>query len=78
MNSGDWVENLTSLEYENGAWKIYKYQESDFINYKKFNDRNIPELRVVTDEINMYITSLGNHLNEEDAVVMTNKKKQYF
>ncbi len=25
LNSGDWVENLTSLEYHEGAWNIYKY-----------------------------------------------------
>ena len=27
LNSGDWVENLTSLEYNQGEWRIYKYQE---------------------------------------------------
>ena len=27
MNSGDWIENLTSLEYNDGAWSIYKYAE---------------------------------------------------
>ncbi len=25
LNSGDWVESLTSLEYCNGNWNIYKY-----------------------------------------------------
>jgi UDP-2,3-diacylglucosamine pyrophosphatase LpxH len=35
MNSGDWVENLTSLEYNNGEWSIYKYKESDFIKVDK-------------------------------------------
>jgi len=30
MNSGDWIENLTSLEYHQGTWKIYKYQEEEF------------------------------------------------
>ncbi|MFM7016603.1 MAG: UDP-2,3-diacylglucosamine diphosphatase [Bacteroidota bacterium] len=25
LNSGDWVENLTSLEYYDGAWNIYKH-----------------------------------------------------
>ncbi|GLR16262.1 UDP-2,3-diacylglucosamine diphosphatase [Portibacter lacus] len=28
LNSGDWVENLTALEYENGEWKLYDYFES--------------------------------------------------
>ncbi|MEL7832377.1 UDP-2,3-diacylglucosamine diphosphatase [Fodinibius sp. Rm-B-1B1-1] len=32
MNSGDWVENLTALEYENGEWSMYKYVEDDFID----------------------------------------------
>jgi len=27
MNSGDWVENLTALEYNNKKWSIYKYSE---------------------------------------------------
>jgi UDP-2,3-diacylglucosamine pyrophosphatase LpxH len=25
MNSGDWIENLTSLEYNKGEWTIYNY-----------------------------------------------------
>lgn len=27
LNSGDWIENLTALEYENGEWEIYHYEE---------------------------------------------------
>ncbi|MBT1702532.1 UDP-2,3-diacylglucosamine diphosphatase [Chryseosolibacter indicus] len=27
LNSGDWVENLTALEYHNATWKIYRYHE---------------------------------------------------
>jgi UDP-2,3-diacylglucosamine pyrophosphatase LpxH len=27
MNSGDWIENLTSLEYNEGEWKIYRYAD---------------------------------------------------
>ncbi|WP_395053840.1 UDP-2,3-diacylglucosamine diphosphatase [Flavobacterium sp.] len=30
LNSGDWVENLTSLEYNKKRWKLYKY--SDYIH----------------------------------------------
>jgi UDP-2,3-diacylglucosamine pyrophosphatase LpxH len=29
LNSGDWIENLTALEYNAGEWKIYKYDESE-------------------------------------------------
>ena len=27
LNSGDWVENLTALEYQQGVWRIYNYQD---------------------------------------------------
>ena len=30
LNSGDWIENLTSLEYADGAWKLYQYSEEEF------------------------------------------------
>jgi UDP-2,3-diacylglucosamine pyrophosphatase LpxH len=30
LNSGDWVENLTALEYHNGEWTIFKYNPADF------------------------------------------------
>ncbi len=28
LNSGDWVENLTALEYNNGAWEIMHYTDT--------------------------------------------------
>lgn len=30
LNSGDWVESLTALEYHHKEWKIVKYKSSDF------------------------------------------------
>lgn len=35
MNSGDWIENLTALEYNNGQWKMYKYTEDAFIDKER-------------------------------------------
>jgi UDP-2,3-diacylglucosamine pyrophosphatase LpxH len=32
MNSGDWIENLSALEYHNGEWKIYRFGEDGIIN----------------------------------------------
>lgn len=45
LNSGDWIENLTALEYNNGSWEIYHYDEDDvapkvFIQENKANLRN--------------------------------------
>lgn len=30
LNSGDWIENLTALEYIDGKWAMFQYNESDF------------------------------------------------
>jgi len=31
LNSGDWVENLSSLEYQDGEWRIYNYREDPHV-----------------------------------------------
>jgi len=31
LNSGDWVENLTALEYNKKRWKLYNYSESNYV-----------------------------------------------
>ena len=30
LNSGDWIENLTALEYSNKNWSIYYYKSDDY------------------------------------------------
>ncbi|WEK19614.1 MAG: UDP-2,3-diacylglucosamine diphosphatase [Candidatus Pedobacter colombiensis] len=30
LNSGDWVENLTALEYYDKSWKVFKYEQQNF------------------------------------------------
>ncbi len=30
LNSGDWVENMTALEYNNNTWNTYKYEACHF------------------------------------------------
>ena len=56
LNSGDWVENLTSLEYENGKWDIYTYEEKDFEKVKMQKEK--PRLNVVTKEVMLYMHTL--------------------
>ena len=29
LNSGDWIENLTALEYDKGEWRLYEYYKDD-------------------------------------------------
>jgi len=30
MNSGDWIENLTALEYHKQEWTLFRYKDEDF------------------------------------------------
>ncbi|MEJ7769756.1 MAG: UDP-2,3-diacylglucosamine diphosphatase, partial [Chitinophagaceae bacterium] len=44
LNSGDWIENLSSLEYTDGQWRIYRFTEDhEFTDMKKQKDED-PEL----------------------------------
>jgi len=43
MNSGDWVENMTSLEYNNGKWQLVYFNQLQFDNpYLKFDINDLP------------------------------------
>lgn len=36
LNSGDWIENLTALEFTKGKWKLYSYlEDQNIINQKE-------------------------------------------
>ncbi len=62
LNSGDWIENLTSLEYYDGEWKIYQYNEKDFIQKGATIidlQKRLPILNVQTDEVAYFINSLA-------------------
>lgn len=50
LNSGDWVENLTALEYKQGVWKIFQYDDADFTPVKNEN-QNPAELNVFSEKI---------------------------
>ncbi|KYP14566.1 UDP-2,3-diacylglucosamine diphosphatase [Flavihumibacter sp. CACIAM 22H1] len=57
LNSGDWVEHMTSLEFYQNDWHIYTYDEKQFENSKVEIEK--PILNVVTDEVNFYVQSLA-------------------
>jgi UDP-2,3-diacylglucosamine pyrophosphatase LpxH len=38
LNSGDWIENLTALEYHEGNWRIYNYQDDPIANKHQWDD----------------------------------------
>lgn len=47
LNSGDWVESLTALEYQWGRWSIYEYEESNYLT----EDLHLSEAEPVNDEV---------------------------
>jgi UDP-2,3-diacylglucosamine pyrophosphatase LpxH len=57
LNSGDWVEHCTALEYKQNEWSIYEFDEKEFPLLHKAEVQ--PEVNVVTDEISFYISSLA-------------------
>lgn len=53
LNSGDWIENLTSLEYNKGVWTLFKYadiqeevKEEEEMDFKK-----LPQLQHLYEDI---------------------------
>lgn len=56
LNSGDWVENLTALEYNNKQWSIYKYE--DF----HYNKEEIEDYSVAVDSIDQTAKELFGQL----------------
>lgn len=58
LNSGDWVEHLTSLEYRDDDWHIYSYDEATM---ETENVQAIkPKPEVITNEIAIYFHSLSH------------------
>ena len=55
LNSGDWIENLTALEYVDGEWKIYRYDENEM--------QQLIEHSIEEDELNN--TQLFDNMLEE-------------
>ena len=57
LNSGDWVENLTALEYQQGRWRLYRYQEDELLHQE-----------IDTEEDNLTATQLYDNLVKEFKV----------
>lgn len=58
LNSGDWLENMTSLEYYDNEWHLYTYDEKIMKTVKSV--RTKPQPVVTTNEIAFYLHSLSS------------------
>ena len=45
LNSGDWIENLTALEYKWGLWSVCRYDQSDYTasDYSKEEEQQLED-----------------------------------
>ncbi|MBI1343206.1 MAG: UDP-2,3-diacylglucosamine diphosphatase [Terrimonas sp.] len=59
LNSGDWVEHLTALEYYENDWHIYTYDEAIMKTVEPRELKIKTETDVITAEIALYLHSLG-------------------
>jgi UDP-2,3-diacylglucosamine pyrophosphatase LpxH len=60
LNSGDWVENLTSLEYNQGTWKIYRYSEdlhAQKIKLSKHARNTLDNDEIFKDLVNEFLST---------------------
>ena len=64
LNSGDWVENLTALEYHQGAWQVYRYQAADYS--ANVSETDLSEQDDLSDKLN--IKQLLDLLKSEPVV----------
>jgi len=67
LNSGDWVENLTALEYQWGRWSIYEYDQTDY-------DQLSSLLRVKEDEKEAMNELIAITFNKESVLKGIAKK----
>jgi UDP-2,3-diacylglucosamine pyrophosphatase LpxH len=56
MNSGDWVEHMTALEYEHKKWKLFQYEARDFPVFSQAETSQT--LNVITDDVTVHLSSL--------------------
>ena len=59
LNSGDWVENLTALEYQDGSWRIYRYSDDLVAQSMKISKRYKNALdndEIFKDLVNEFLT----------------------
>ena len=57
LNSGDWVEHCTALEYAKNEWTVFEFDETKCPTVKV--DAQTPITNVMTDEISYQINSLA-------------------
>jgi UDP-2,3-diacylglucosamine pyrophosphatase LpxH len=59
LNSGDWIENLSALEFDGGNWRIYRYVEdrqAQAIKLPKRLRENLDNDEIFKNLVNQFLT----------------------
>ncbi len=51
LNSGDWIENLTALEYAGGKWNIYRFDEVEMLQMSVHDQEEEPNNTQLFDNL---------------------------
>jgi UDP-2,3-diacylglucosamine pyrophosphatase LpxH len=46
LNSGDWIENLSALEYHNGNWKLFRFDDSERVAMLNLQEEESDEMNI--------------------------------
>lgn len=62
LNSGDWMEHMTALEYVENEWQLYTYDEKEMKAERAIKER--PRTSVMTNDIAFYLNALSTNDDE--------------
>lgn len=46
LNSGDWIENLSALEYHNGNWTLFRFDDSERLAMLNLQEEETDEMNI--------------------------------
>jgi UDP-2,3-diacylglucosamine pyrophosphatase LpxH len=62
LNSGDWVENMTALEFDGNDWNIYRYQDDPLIDDLSIEMTIFPSYQEIFASLKKDITAFNSYL----------------
>jgi len=70
MNSGDWIENLTALEYHRQEWTLFRYKDEDFTHESEEDDDDLAAL----DNTQLFDKMLDGFMKTDETVPLKFKR----
>jgi UDP-2,3-diacylglucosamine pyrophosphatase LpxH len=68
LNSGDWIENLTALEYKDKQWELYEYEKDEIAKKIHLNNEVIdPEIVRLESNNNLLFKELLTEFNIKNS-----------